>query len=119
MLGWNLKQNATEFTNVEEKEHFVAEVVCRLVADELESRRLWFGVTQNLIGGNVEEATNQKSKLEQKQRDDASAREKNNVVYHPQVSPVHLIDSILSAMGGDSRIKSVADCGFLVQFSKF
>lgn len=44
--------------------------------DELESRRLWFGVTQNLIGGNVEEATNQKSKLEQKQRDDASARER-------------------------------------------
>jgi len=52
--------------------------------DEMESRRMWFKVSEHLKLNNVEGATNYKSQLEQKQREDAINREKNNETYRPQ-----------------------------------
>ena len=52
----------------------------------MESRRMWFKVSEHLKLNNVEGATNYKSQLEQKQREDAINREKNNETYRPQVS---------------------------------
>jgi len=46
-----------------------------------ESRRLWKDVTENLRTENIEEATNAKRRLEQKQRDDRKYRDENNIEY--------------------------------------
>lgn len=48
---------------------------------DMESRKLWKDVTYNLKHNNIDEATNSKKKLEEKQRQDAKYRLENNIKY--------------------------------------
>ena len=51
----------------------------------MESRRLWEVVTHNLINNKIDEATEAKRNLEEKQRSEAKERLENNIVYKPKV----------------------------------
>merc|ERR1712130_82494 len=50
-----------------------------------ESRRLWRELTEHLRNDNIEQATNAKKRLEQKQRDDRKYRDENNIVYQQKL----------------------------------
>uniref|UniRef100_H2YQU4 Oxysterol-binding protein n=1 Tax=Ciona savignyi TaxID=51511 RepID=H2YQU4_CIOSA len=54
-----------------------------MVAGELESRRLWEKVTFNLHNNNIDEATDGKRFLEDRQRAEAKHRLENGIVYKP------------------------------------
>uniref|UniRef100_H2YQU1 Oxysterol-binding protein n=1 Tax=Ciona savignyi TaxID=51511 RepID=H2YQU1_CIOSA len=56
-----------------------------MVAGELESRRLWEKVTFNLHNNNIDEATDGKRFLEDRQRAEAKHRLENGIVYKPKL----------------------------------
>lgn len=54
---------------------------------ENESRRLWREVTAGLKYNDIDKASNAKTELEQKQRDEAKTRKELNAEWETKVSP--------------------------------
>lgn len=53
--------------------------------DERESQRLWYKTAQAVIARDHELATDEKSKIEDRQRDEAAKRAEEGVEWHPKL----------------------------------
>lgn len=53
--------------------------------DERESQRLWYKTAQAVIARDHELATDEKSKIEDRQRDEAAKRAEDGIEWHPKL----------------------------------
>lgn len=53
--------------------------------DERESQKLWYNTAQAVLQKNHELATDEKTKIEDRQREEAAARAAENIEWHPRL----------------------------------
>jgi len=75
----------TEFVDTRKISTMKKYVKALNLQEPTESRRLWRELTEHLRNDNIEQATNAKKRLEQKQRDDRKYRDENNIVYQQKL----------------------------------